>query len=60
MIKQSRRNGKLTEVPAKNLELGRDSFFFFIKGPVVWNCLDKTAPECENMNLKGFSKHQAT
>ena len=39
-IVESRREGKLMEVSKKNLELGRDSFLF--RGPVVWNCLNKT------------------
>ena len=42
-IVESRREGKLMEVSKKNLELGRDSFLF--RGPVVWNCLNKTARE---------------
>ena len=29
------------------MKLGRDSLLF--RGPVVWNCLDKTARECENI-----------
>ena len=40
----SKRKGKLMEVPRKSLELGRDSLLF--RGPVVWNCLDKNARKC--------------
>ena len=36
------------EVPGKSLELGRDSLLF--RGPVVWNCLDKNARKCENID----------
>ena len=36
------------EVPRQNLELGRDSFSF--GGPLVWNCLDKKARECANID----------
>ena len=46
-IIDSIRKGKLMEVPRKNLELGRDSLLF--RGPVVWNCLDKNARKCENI-----------
>ena len=44
----SKRKGKLMEVPRKSLELGRDSLLF--RGLVVWNCLDKNARECENID----------
>ena len=36
------------EVPRKSLELGRDSLLF--RGPFVWNCLNKTPRECENID----------
>ena len=38
---ESRRKGKLMEVPRKNMELGRDSLLF--RSPIVWKCLNKTA-----------------
>ena len=56
---ESRRKGKLMEVPRKNLDLGRDSFLF--RGPVVWNCLDQTSRECDRVlktvsNIKPLQK----
>ena len=47
-IIDSKRKGKLMEVPRKSLELGRDSLLF--RDPVVWNCLDVNARECENID----------
>ena len=46
------------EAPRKtDLELGRDSVLF--RGSVVWNCLNKTARECENIDeFKRVLKHQ--
>ena len=39
---------ELIAVPRKNLELGEKRLFF--RGPVVWNCLEKTAQECNNID----------
>ena len=46
-ITESRRRGKLMVIPRKKLDGGRDSALF--RGPVVWNCLDKAARDCENI-----------
>ena len=47
-IIDSKRKGKLMDVPRKSLELGRDNLLF--RDPVVWNYLHKNARECENID----------